>query len=439
MEGKKYSAAEMERTLKVQEVIAKAIAKKLTWWEAAEIMGVTDRTMRRWRDRIEEGGYTSLYDRRKHPSPKRIPLEQAEEVLKLFQEKYFDFNVQHFHEKLSSDHGIKLSYTWVKKALQLAGLVKTHKRGKHRKRRPRRPIPGMMLHIDGSEHQWLTGQWHDLIVVLDDATSEIYYAELVDEESTLTVMAGLREVVEKKGWFSSIYSDRASHFFHTPKAGQPVDTRNVTQVGRAMRDLGIRMIPAYSPQARGRSERGFGTWQGRLPQELRLRGIESLEAANRFLRDTYIAEFNSKFTVPAAESGAAFMPIQRQDLDRVFAIQHERTVNKDNTIQFANHIWQLHQTPLRATLAGCHVLVYEHLDRTFTVAYGPHTLARFTAGGEPMPTPVTRRPRARPVSGRALASTSPRSALRASPGLRSGQRSSGNPERSRKKKDNYGR
>jgi len=439
VEEKKYSAAEMERALKVQEVIAKAIAKKVTWWEAAEIMGVTDRTMRRWRERIEEGGYTSLYDRRKHPSPKRIPLEQAEEVLKLFQEKYFDFNVRHFHEKLSSDHGIKLSYTWVKKALQLAGLVKTHKRGKHRKRRPRRPIPGMMLHIDGSEHQWLAGQWHDLIVVLDDATSEIYYAQLVDEESTLTVMAGLREVVEKKGWFSSIYSDRASHFFHTPKAGQPVDTRNVTQVGRAMRDLGIRMIPAYSPQARGRSERGFGTWQGRLPQELRLRGIQSLEEANRFLRDTYIPEFNSKFTVPAAESGTAFMPIQRQDLDRVFAIQHERTVNKDNTIQFENHIWQLHQTPLRATLAGCHVHIYEHIDQTFTVAYGPHLLARFAADGEPLATPVTRRQRTRPVSGRALASTAPRSALRASPGLRSGQRSAGNPERSRKKKANYSR
>src|SRR5262245_19155387 len=301
------------------------MARKLTWWQAAEIMGVTDRTMRRWRARIEEGGYTSLYDRRKHPSPKRIPLEQAQEMLKLFQEKYSDFNVLHFHEKLASDHGIQLSYTWVKKALQLAGLVKTTKRGKHRKRRPRRPIPGMMLHIDGSKHQWMPGQWHDLIVVLDDATNEIYYAQLVDEESTLTVMAALRAVVETKGWFSSIYSDRASHFFKTPKAGQPVDTRDVTHVGRAMRDLGIRMIPAYSPQARGRGERSFGTWQGRLPQELRLRGIQTLEQANAFLRDTYIAEFNSKFTVAAAESGTAFMPLQHSDLNRVFAIQHERT------------------------------------------------------------------------------------------------------------------
>src|SRR5262245_15851747 len=328
------------------------MARKLTWWQAAEIMGVTDRTMRRWRARIKEGGYTSLYDRRKHPSPKKIPLEEAQEVLKLFQEKYSDFNVLHFHEKLASDHGIQLSYTWVKKALQLAGLVKTTKRGKHRKRRPRRPIPGMMLHIDGSKHQWMPGQWHDLIVVLDDATNEIYYAQLVAEESTMTVMAALRAVVERKGWFSSIYSDRASHFFKTPKAGQPVDTRDVTQVGRAMRDLGIRVIPAYSPQARGRGERSFGTWQGRLPQELRLRGIETLEQANAFLRQSYIAEFNSKFTVAAAESGTAFMPLHHSDLNRVFAIQHERTVAKDNTIQFANHIWQLEKTPLRVTFAG---------------------------------------------------------------------------------------
>jgi transposase len=429
VEEKKYSAAEMERKLKIQEVIAKAMARKLTWWEAAEIMGVTDRTMRRWRGRIEEGGYTSLYDRRRHPSPKRIPMEQAQQVLALYQEKYSDFNVRHFHEKLVDEHKIELSYTWVKNALQLAGLVKTAKRGKYRKRRPRRPIPGMMLHIDGSKHQWVAGQWHDLIVVLDDATSEIYYAQLVEEESTLTVMAALRAVVETRGWFSSIYSDRASHFFKTPKAGQPVDTRDVTQVGRALRDLSIRMIPAYSPQARGRGERNFGTWQGRLPQELRLRQIQTLEEANKFLHNRYIEEFNSKFRVDAAEPGTAFMPIEHQDLNRIFAIQHERTVDNDNTIRFANHVWQLPKTTLRATLSGCQVLVYEHLDGTFTVGYGPHTLARYTAAGLAMETPLPRRRRARPVSGRTSASTSPRVALRAPRGLRSSRRSPGNPKR----------
>jgi transposase len=385
--------------MKVQEVIMRAIAKRITWWEAAEILGIHVRTMRRWRARLKRDGYSGLFDRRRHPSPKRVPVEEAERVLGLYQEKYSDFNVRHFHEKLTSEHGIQLSYTWVKKALQAAGLVKTRRRrGPHRRRRPRRPVPGMMLHIDASRHQWFCDdRWHDLIVVLDDATSEIYYAQLVAEESTRTVMAALRNVVEKKGWFSSIYSDRASHFFRTPKAGQPVDTREVTEVGRAMKDLGIRMIPAYSPQARGRSERNFGTWQGRLPQELRLKDIHTPEKANAFLRNHYISEFNRKFTVTAAETGTAFAPIHRQDLDRVFAIQQERTVDNDNTIQFANHVWQIPSTPFRATLAGCRVLVYEHLDGTFSVGYGPHTVARFTASGDPLSVPKAFR-RKRPPS-----------------------------------------
>jgi transposase len=383
---KGYPEAAVERAMKVQEVIMRAMAKRITWWEAAEILGIHVRTMRRWRARLKRDGYSGLFDRRRHPSPKRVPVQQAERVLGLYQEKYSDFNVRHFHEKLSSEHGIQLSYTWVKKALQAAGLVKSRRRrGPHRRRRPRRPLPGMMLHIDASRHQWFCDErWHDLIVVLDDATSEIYYAQLVAEESTRTVMAALRNVVENQGWFSSIYSDRASHFFRTPKAGQPVDTREVTEVGRALRDLGIRMIPAYSPQARGRSERNFGTWQGRLPQELRLKDIHTPEQANAFLRDHYISELNSKFTVTAAETGTAFAPIHRQDLDRVFAIQQERTVGNDNTIQFANHVWQIPSTPFRATLAGCRVLVYEHLDGTFSIGYGPHTVARFTASGYPV-------------------------------------------------------
>lgn len=386
MEEKLYRAAAVERAMKVQEVIMKAMAKRITWWQAAEILGIHVRTMRRWRARLQRDGYSGLFDRRRHPSPKRVAVEEAERVLKLYQEKYTDFNVRHFHEKLGSEHGIQLSYTWVKKALQAAGLVKIQRRrGPHRRRRPRRPLPGMMLHIDASRHQWFCDdRWHDLIVVLDDATSEIYYAQLVAEESTRTVMAALRSVAETKGWFSSIYSDRASHFFRTPKAGQPVDTREVTEVGRAMRDLGIRMIPAYSPQARGRSERNFGTWQGRLPQELRLKQLHTPEQANAFLRDHYIGEFNSKFMVAAAETGIAFAPIHRQDLDRVFAIQQERTVANDNTIQFANHVWQIPSTPFRATLAGCRVIVYEHLDATFSVGYGPHTVGRFTASGEPV-------------------------------------------------------
>jgi transposase len=246
--------------MKLQDVLLKAMAKKITWWEAAEIIGVTDRTMRRWRERLEAHGYSGLADRRKgKPSDRRVPLATVEEVLRLYQQTYFDLNMRHFQEKLGEKHGIKLSYTWVQKAWQGAGLVaRGRQRRKHRRRRERRPMPGMLLHIDGSKHQWFGDErWHDLIVILDDATSEIYYARLVEEESTRTVMAGLREVIETQGLFCALYSDRGSHFFVTPKAGEKVDQRRLTQVGRALKELGVQMIPAYSPQARGRSERSL--------------------------------------------------------------------------------------------------------------------------------------------------------------------------------------
>jgi transposase len=371
--------------MKLQDVLLKAMAKKITWWEAAEIIGVTDRTMRRWRERLEEHGYSGLADRRKgKPSDKRVPLATAEQVLRLFQETYYDLNMRHFHEKLRQEHGIQLSYTWVQKALQGAGLVARRKRrGKHRRRRERRPMPGMLLHIDGSKHQWFGDErWHDLIVILDDATSEIYYAQLVEEESTRTVMAGLWEVIRNQGLFCALYSDRGSHFFVTPKAGEKVDKQRLTQVGRAMKELGVQMIPAYSPQARGRSERNFGTWQGRLPQELRLAGIEGLEGANRFLKEQYITEFNERFTVAAAEKGTAFRRTTRGDLDWVFTLQTERVVSKDNTVAIGERSWQLEKSRFRSSLAGCTVTIHEHLDETVSIRYGPHVVGRYTADGK---------------------------------------------------------
>jgi transposase len=388
-----YSAAEVERMMKLQDVLLKAMAKKMRWWEAAEIIGVSDRTMRRWRERLEEHGYDGLTDRRKgKQSQRRVPVKTCEEVLGLYQERYFDLSAKHFHEKLKEEHAIELSYTWVKQALQGAGLVeRRRRRGPHRRRRERRPLPGMLLHIDGSQHRWLNDdRWYDLIVVLDDATSEIYYAQLVREESTRTVMAALRAVIEQKGVFCALYSDRASHFFVTPKAGEPVDKHRLTQVGRALKELSVQMIPAYSPQARGRSERSFGTWQGRLPQELRLAGVTTREDANRFLRDRYIAEFNAKFTTPAAEKGSAFRRPTRTDLDWIFTVQTERSVAKDNTFTLQNQIWQLDQTRWRHSLAGCTVTIHEHLDETFSVRYGPHVVGRYDPNGNPLPKPERR-------------------------------------------------
>jgi len=384
---KQMTPAAVERAMKLQDVMLRAMAKRITWYQAAEILGLSGRQMLRWQTRFKHEGYEGLFDRRRGtPSPKRVPLETVETVLKLYQEQYFDFNVRHFHEKLGAEHGIKLSYTWVKAALQGAGLVKARKhRGKHRKRRPRRPLPGMLLHIDGSQHRWFCDdRWYDLLVVMDDATSEVYYAQLVTEESTATVMAGLRTVIEQQGVFCALYSDRASHFFLTPKAGEPVDHHRLTQVGRALRELGIQMIPAYSPQARGRSERGFSTWQGRLPPELRAQQIKTLEQANRFLGEQYVQQFNQRFSKPASQRGTAFVPLRRKDLDLVFSLQHERVVARDNTVSFANKVWQLERCKLRATLAGCRVTIHEHLDQTISITFGPHLVARFDAAAVPL-------------------------------------------------------
>jgi hypothetical protein len=288
----------------------------------------------------------------------------VEKVFALYREKYFDLNVQHFHEKLQAEHGIELSYTWVKQALQGAGLVaRGRKRGVHRKRRERRPLPGMLLHIDGSRHQWFQ------------------YAQLVEEESTVTVMAGLREVIDRKGIFCALYSDRGSHFWLTPKVGGKVDYHRRTQVGRALHELGVQMIPAYSPEARGRSERNFGTWQGRLPQELRLRQIRTLEAANQFLRELYLVEFNRRFQIAPAQRGNAFVPCRSRDLERIFSLQFERTVNRDNTVSFQNLSLQLERVGWRGTLAGCQVTMHQHLDGTLSITHGPHLLGRYTAHG----------------------------------------------------------
>jgi hypothetical protein len=382
-----YPRAAVERAMKVQEVILRAMAKKITWLQAAHIARLSDRQMRRLRWRYETYGYDGLLDRRRGvPSERRVPLALAEQVLGLYREQYYDLNVQHFHEKLREQHGIQLSYTWVKLALQGAGLVaKARKRGVHRKRRVRRPQTGMLLHIDGSRHRWFQDdRWYDLIVILDDASSEIYYAQLVEEESTATVMAGLWEVIERKGLFCALYSDRGSHFWLTPAAKGKVDRQRLTQIGRALRDLGVQMIPAYSPQARGRSERNFGTWQGRLPQELRLRDIRTVAEANRFLCEQYIAEFNRRFQVPATQKGSAFVPCRRRDLNWVFSIQSERTVNRDNTVNFQNLNLQIEKVSWRGTLAGCTVIVHQHLDQTLSITYGPQRLGRYTNQGTPL-------------------------------------------------------
>lgn len=388
MERIYYLSAAVERAMKVQEVILRAMDGRLKWYQAAEVLGISDRQMRRWKRRYEQWGYDGLFDRRqKRPSPKRVPVEVVRQVLTLYRERYFDLNVLHFHEKLRAEHGIRLSYTWVKTALQTAGLVaKEARRSPHRKARPRRPLPGMLLHADASTHAWIPGLegTQDLIVVLDDATSEIYYAHLVPQESTLTMMAALKEVIAHHGLFCALYTDQASHFV-TTRTGRsphrPQQAAGPTQIERALRQLGIELLCAHSPQARGRMERLWETWQGRLPQELRLAGITTLEAANAFLKNTWIPFHNHTWTVAAAQEGTAFVPYIGDPLDRIFALHHERTVGHDNCIEFRNQRLQIPPSPWRYSFAKCRVKIYEHLDGTLSLCYGPHTLGHYDAQG----------------------------------------------------------
>jgi hypothetical protein len=227
---------------------------------------------------------------------------------------------------------------------------------------------------------------------------------LVDEESTVTVMAALKRVVETRGLFCSLYSDRGSHMAWTPKAGGLVDRQHPTQIARALGQLGIELILAYSPQARGRCERLFGTWQGRLPQELRLRNITTVEAANEFLRQDWIAIHDASFAVEAQQPGTAFLAYPGKDLDKIISQQHERVVDNDNTVRYENRCLQIPQQTFRFSLARCHVLVCEHLDTTISLHYGPHRLGSYDSQGRLLTIP---KPKSGHATGRPVLRSSP--------------------------------
>jgi len=298
------------RLMKFEEIYERARERKLSQVQAAEILGVSERTFRRWRDRFEAEGAEGLFDRRLgRAAGNRVPVDAVMEVLELFDTRYRDFTARHFYDKLVETHDFKLSYNRVRITLQAHGRIRpAPRRGAHRRKRPRRPIVGMMLHQDGSSHEWVSGQWWDLIVTMEDATNEVYSAFFVAEEGTMSSFQGIGDVIEGRGLFCSLYADRGSHYWHTPEAGGKVDKDNPTQVGRALEQLGIELIAAYSPQARGRSERMFGTLQNRLPQELRLNGITTMDEANRFLKETFLPAHNARFARPAEDAGSAFVP-----------------------------------------------------------------------------------------------------------------------------------
>ena len=340
--------------------------------------GVSERTFRRWRDRYEAEGAERSYDRRLgRLSARRAPVDEVARVLELFDTRYWDFTAKHFHEKLVADHGFKRSYNWLRLSLQAHGRRRAApRRGAHRRKRPRRALPGMMLHQDGSSHEWVPGRWWDLIVTMDDATSDIYSAFFVAEEGTMSSFQGVSEAIRAKGLFCSLYADRASHYWNTPEAGGKVDKDTPTQVGRALAQLGIELIPAYSPEARGRSERMFGTLQKRLPQELRLAGITDMVEANRFLKEVFLPQHNARFATPAEDRGTAFVPFTGA-LDDILCIHEERTVSNDNTVRYKRLALQIPAGRHRRHYVKARVRVHEYPDGTMAVFHGPRCLARY--------------------------------------------------------------
>lgn len=350
--------------------------------EAADILGVSVSTFYRMRKRVEAEGPDGLCDRRLGKlSARRAPVDETMRVISLFKTTYFDFTVKHFHEKLPK-YGIHRSYTWTKNILQQEGLVvRAPKRGAHRRKRPRKPLPGMMLHQDGSRHEWVPGCHWDLIVTMDDATNKVVSAFFVEEEGTMSTFRGLHEVISSQGLFCSLYVDRGTHYFKTPEAGGKVDKNNPTQVGRALRQLKIDLIPAYSPEARGRSERMFGTLQKRLPQELRLAGITTMETANRFLQDHFLAEHNARFQVAAEEPGSAFTPWLGHGLEDILCIQEERVVTNDNTVRYNNKTLQIPKDKHRLHYVKATVRVHEYVDGSLAVFHGPRRLADYDRSG----------------------------------------------------------
>jgi transposase len=398
-----YPESEWERAMRVQEIMMRALGGEIHWFQAAEILGVDVRTMRRWRERFEQNGCHALFDRRRQmPSPRRAPAAEVERVLRLYRERYRGFNVRHFHQLARQEHQVRLSYSWVKDALQLAGLVPTHRpRGRHRRRREPRACFGEMLHIDGSTHVWFTlapeGR-PTLLTVPDDATNRVLYAQFWESETTRAVLTALREVFRANGLPMALYSDRAHWAFHTPKAKGPVDKTHLTQVGRALARLGIEHIPAYSPQARGRSERLNRTLQDRLVNELRVAGIATIPAANAYLREVFLPQHNATFSHAPRDPEPAWVPLGDCDLDQVLCHEEPRVVGRDNTVTLDRVVVQLAKQPGRRTCAGLEVVIRRHLDGRHSVWRGTQRLGLFDAAGRAVhaATPVHgRQPRPR--------------------------------------------
>jgi hypothetical protein len=372
------------RKMRFEEAYEGCQRGRLTQQEAARLLGVCDRTYRRYLVRYEEQGMEGLVDQRLgQVSHRSAPVDEVIALADLYSHRYRGFNAKHFYSWYRRSHGGIRSYTWVKKTLQGKGLVpKATQKGTHRKQRPRAPYIGMMLHQDGSTHEWVPEKLWDLIVTMDDATSEHYSMFFVDEEGTQSSFQGVHEVIKQHGLFASLYTDRGSHYWNTPEAGGKVDKENLTQFGRAMRQLGIEMIPAYSPEARGRSERAFRTHQERLVKELALAGITEMKQANAYIRDVYLPAYKEEFAIPPEESASMFVPWVGTPIEDLLCEQYERTVGNDNCVRFDGLILQIPADQYRYHYVKVKVRVHRYPNHNLAIFHGHRKLAAFNAKGK---------------------------------------------------------
>jgi hypothetical protein len=356
---------------------------RLTQAEAAMLLGQCERSFRRHVERYRVDGLDGLLDKRlSQISKRRAGQAEVDRLVQTYNSGFAGWNVAHFHSKYRAEFKGTRSYSWVKTVLQGAGLARKAKaRGKHRIKRDRAPLPGMMVHQDASTHRWVPGEVWDLVVTMDDATGEHTSMFFCGQEGTASSFHGLGQTIARYGLFASLYSDRGSHYFMTPQAGGKVDKNNLTEVGRALKQLGIEHIAAYSPEARGRSERAFQTHQGRLPQELARAGIADMAGANRYLEQVYRASHNQQFGVASTLPGTAWVPFLSGSLPDILCEQHERTVGNDNCVSFASLSLQLPADELRHHYVRTKVRVHRYVDDTLGVFHGPRKLAAYDARG----------------------------------------------------------
>jgi hypothetical protein len=330
-----------------------------------------------------EEGEAGLIDRRLgKTSGRRVPSDRAEEVERLYRERCQGFTVKHFHEHLVKDHGFGWGYAWLKLHLQWAAVVpKAPRKGAHRRKRERRPLPGMMLHQSLPPRRRGTARATNGSRASPPLISLLrWMTRPVEEEGTASTFRALKEVFSEHGLPMSLYTDRGSHYFRATKAGE-IDRGSPTQVGRALAQLGVEHIGAFSPRARGRSERAFQTLQDRLVKEPRLAGITTAEAANAFIREVPLPDYNARFAVEPPGEGLAFTPIPGVDLDNILCVQEERQVGQDNCVSYRTLKLQIPESPMRPHFVKARVRVHVYPDGSHALFHGPRCIGRYDQNG----------------------------------------------------------